>query len=50
MIWDGLGLVPSWQTQEIAGRVQDLVVADFDNDGIKELLAAAITKEGRPSS
>ena len=42
----GLGLVPSWQTQEIAGRVQDLVVADFDNDGSKELLAAAITKEG----
>ena len=46
LIWDGLGLVPSWQTQEIAGRVQDLLVADFDNDGKKELLAAAIKKEG----
>ena len=46
LIWDGLGLVPSWQTPEIAGRVQDLVVADFDNDGRLELLAAVITKEG----
>jgi hypothetical protein len=46
LVWDGLGLAPSWKTQEIAGRVQDLVVADFDNDGDQELLAAAITKEG----
>ncbi len=46
LIWDGLGLVPSWQTPEIAGRVQDLIVSDFDNDGKKELLAAVITKEG----
>ena len=46
LIWDGLGLTPLWQTQEIAGRVQDLLVDDFDNDGKKELLAAVITKEG----
>lgn len=46
LVWDGLGLTPSWLTHEIGGRVQDFVVVDFDNDGIKELLAAAITKEG----
>jgi hypothetical protein len=42
MEWDGMGLVPKWNTQEFAGRVSDFVVADFDNDGQDELVA----KEG----
>jgi TolB-like protein len=44
--WDGLGLTPLWKTRELAGRIQDFVVADFDNDGADELLAAVISKEG----
>ena len=44
--WDGLGLVPAWQTRQLSGRVQDFVVADFYNDGTTEILAAVISKEG----
>ncbi|MDA8138115.1 MAG: FG-GAP-like repeat-containing protein, partial [Desulfobacteraceae bacterium] len=44
--WDGLGLAPLWQTQELSGRVQDFVVADFNNDGQQELLIALVNKEG----
>ena len=46
LVWDGIGLTPAWQTRQLTGRVQDLVVADFDNDGSDELLAALIAKEG----
>jgi len=46
LVWDGLGLTPAWQTRQLTGRVQDLLVADFDNDGNDELLAALIAKEG----
>jgi hypothetical protein len=44
--WDGLGMTQLWRTKKISGRIQDLAVADFDNDGQAELLAAVITKEG----
>jgi len=46
MEWDGMGLVPKWNTQEFAGRVSDFVVADFDNDGQDELIVAIVAKEG----
>jgi len=46
MTWDGLGLATAWRTRKISGRVQDLAVADFDNDGKNEILAAVISKEG----
>ena len=46
LVWDGLGMTTMWQTRKISGRVQDLVVADFDNDGQNELLAAVVSKEG----
>jgi TolB-like protein len=46
LVWDGLGLTPAWQTRKLSGRIQDLAVADFDNDGKKELLAAVVSKEG----
>jgi TolB-like protein len=47
LVWDGLGLTPAWQTRKISGRIQDLAVADFDNDGQNELLAVVVSKEGR---
>ena len=46
LAWDGLGMVEVWHTRKISGRVQDLTLADFDNDGQKELLAAIVMKEG----
>jgi len=44
--WNGLGLVPVWQTGKIPGRIQDLAIADFDNDGVDELIAAVVSAEG----
>jgi TolB-like protein len=44
--WNGIGLTPLWQTQQLSGRTQDFVTADFDNDGVEELLIALINKEG----
>ena len=46
LVWDGLGLTPTWQTRKISGRIQDLTVADFNNDGKKELVAVVVSKEG----
>lgn len=44
--WDGLGLRPFWKTRSISGHIRDFAIADFDNDGKKELVAAVISKEG----
>lgn len=44
--WDGLGLAPVWRTRQLSGRVQDFLVADFNNDGILNLLVVIIAKEG----
>jgi TolB-like protein len=44
--WDGLGLQTRWKTRKIAGFVRDYAVADFDNDGKVELVAAVILSEG----
>jgi TolB-like protein len=44
--WDGLGLFPTWQTRDLSGRIQDLCIADFDNDGTMELVAAVVSQEG----
>lgn len=46
LAWDGLGMAQIWCTKKISGRIQDLAVADFDNDGRLELLAAVVSKEG----
>ena len=43
--WDGLGMEPVWETRKLSGRIQDIAVADFDNDGIRELVAAVISQE-----
>lgn len=42
--WDGLGLTPFWQTQKISGYVSDYDLKDMNNDGIKDLVAAVVTK------
>lgn len=44
--WDGLGLSRNWVTRKISGAVRDYTIADFDNDGTDELVAAVIIKEG----
>ena len=43
--WDGLGMEPVWETRKLSGRIQDIAVADFDNDGVRELVAAVISQE-----
>lgn len=43
--WDGQGLTPSRQTQSLKGRIQDIAVADFDNDGTIEMVAAMVTQD-----
>jgi hypothetical protein len=44
--WDGLGMVTNWKTRKFPGHIRDFAVADFDNDGKDELVAAVILKEG----
>ncbi|MBI5896100.1 MAG: hypothetical protein HZB24_08905 [Desulfobacterales bacterium] len=46
LTWDSLGLSPAWKTRQLAGRIQDFAIGDFDNDGTDELLVAVVTKEG----
>jgi hypothetical protein len=46
LFWDGLGLAASWKTRKISGFIRDFALGDFDNDGIIELIAAVIVKEG----
>jgi hypothetical protein len=45
--WDGLGLRPLWKTRTVRGHIQDYTIADFDNDGQDEIVAALVIKEGR---
>jgi hypothetical protein len=46
LAWDGLGLQVRWKTRKISGFVRDYAIADFDNDGKLELVAAVILSEG----
>ncbi len=46
LTWDGLGLAVRWKTRKISGFVRDYTIADFDNDGKLELVAAIIISEG----
>ena len=46
MAWDGLGLNTRWKTRKISGFIRDYTLADFDNDGKLELVAAVILSEG----
>ena len=44
--WKGTEMILNWKTSRLPGRISDFVVADFDNDGIDELVAATVTEEG----
>ncbi len=46
LLWNGLGLVPEWETQSLSGRISDFAVGDIDNDGADELVIALVSKEG----
>ena len=45
-LWNGLGLLPEWETQSLSGRISDFTVGDIDQDGVDELVIALVTKEG----
>jgi len=45
-VWDGAGLSPIWRTRDIQGRISDIAVGDFFNDGRRILLAAVVSREG----
>jgi hypothetical protein len=44
--WDGLGLALNWKTRKIHGYVSDFAIADFDNDGEEEIVAAVVMSKG----
>jgi len=44
--WDGIGLASVWKTRSISGRVSDFAIGDFDDDGVQELVASVVIKEG----
>ena len=45
MDWDGAGLVTNWVTPKLSGTAVGYQVADIDNDGRPELIAASVTSE-----
>ena len=47
LTWDGIGLAETWQTRAISGRVADFAVGDLNGDGIRDLVAVLVSKEGR---
>ena len=47
--WNGIGMSENWKTNQIAGRISDYAIGDFDNDGADEMVAAVVRKEGRIS-
>jgi hypothetical protein len=44
--WKETEMILNWKTSPLPGRISDFVVADFDNDGIEELVVATVTEEG----
>ena len=44
--WDGIGLARMWTTRKVSGHISDFSIGDFDNDGIDELVASVVVKEG----
>ncbi|SMC79617.1 Repeat domain-containing protein [Desulfocicer vacuolatum DSM 3385] len=44
--WKGTDMISNWKTSPLPGRISDFLVADFDNDGIDELVVATVTEEG----
>lgn len=46
LFWDTLGLYPKWKTRSVSGYISDIAVADFDNDGAKELVFCVVAESG----
>ncbi len=46
MYWDGIGLNLSWKTRRIKGSVIGLALADFNNDGVLDLVTCINTHPG----
>ena len=44
--WKERDMILNWKTSPLPGRISDFVVADFDNDGIDELVVVTVTEEG----
>jgi TolB-like protein len=44
--WKGLDLASNWKTRRLSGAIRDFGVADFDNDGVLEIVAAVVQSEG----
>jgi hypothetical protein len=44
LVWDNLGLYAKWKTRKLSGYISDYIIADFDNDGKKELVYSAVPK------
>lgn len=42
--WENFGLYPKWVTRKIPGYLTDTALADFDNDGLIDLIYAAVAK------
>ena len=47
LTWDGAGLGETWKTRKLSGRIADFAVGDIDGDGIRDLVAILVAKEGR---
>ena len=46
MYWDGIGLSLAWKTRRIKGSVVGLSLADFNNDGVLDLVVCVNTHPG----
>ena len=46
LYWDGVGLNLKWKTRRIKGSVINLSLADFNNDGVKDLVVGINTHPG----
>ncbi|MCP4020556.1 MAG: hypothetical protein GY729_01830 [Desulfobacteraceae bacterium] len=43
--WNGIALSPLFQTQSVQGWISDIAIADFDDDGIVELITAVVDRD-----
>ena len=45
MGWNDAGLISHWTSQKLSGTVVGYQIADVDNDSLKELVVASVTKD-----